>query len=342
MSNAKITPCSVFFDTLKKKAGISYKETAFLILSNKSLSNNLSPYSRAEDRTWLSRYVVHAPIEAIHEGYFADFDKSALRVIARLKSSKKKMDNNQILEMIGGKTAEAMMSALKVHNDDVSTYGNVLERLSFENYFTLSERTEIAMVLFLTAACTASVKESVEYAMNFAHSIRGADVATPLITPNSQAMMQETHRKEIQDCSTLGLIRVIDNFIMGSPHWMIADAVESDGDRSASDKGEGNDPIVYEIGSLATGKNSISDVAADVSGTHLRIWNDDGHWYAKDCDSRNGSSLIDGASRESIVLAPPKKERKGDFEFIEAEIHPGDEIILGTDTHFMVVAGIPS
>ena len=57
------TPCSVLFTSLKKHGGISYKELAGLILSGKPLSDGKSPVSRINDRTWISRFIVHAPAD---------------------------------------------------------------------------------------------------------------------------------------------------------------------------------------------------------------------------------------------------------------------------------------
>ena len=348
MATSNKTPCTVFFDTWKKHAGMSYKETASLILSTKSQPGTMSPASRAEDRTWLSRYIVHAPVDAIHEGYFAPFDSSALKVIARIKSSKRSSlaSSEAILGLLCGPAGEEMMAALRPYNDDAATYGNMLVRLKAEKTFTVNERTEIAMVLFLAAACTASVEKAVDAAIKFAKFIHGSDVGTPLITPDSQTAMQETRREKVEEAAVLGLVRVVDGYVMGAPHWLddgkgesaARDTDSEDGSRSDGDNGEV--PITV-IGSLATGARSISDVAPDVSAMHLLIWPESGHWYVQDCESKGGSALVDGATHEARVLAPPKKERPADFEFPTMEVRPGDELVLGADTRFIVIAGVP-
>ena len=81
-----ITPCSALFSAMKKQGGISYKELAGLILSGKPLSDGRSPVSRINDRTWVSRFIVHAPVGSLQDRYFCDFSVSALRIIARLKA----------------------------------------------------------------------------------------------------------------------------------------------------------------------------------------------------------------------------------------------------------------
>lgn len=329
------TPCTIFFDTLKKYAGMSYKETASLILSNKPQADALSPYDRINDRTWLSRYIVHAPVDTIHEGYFAPFDNSAVKVIARIKSSKKGSlaSSEAILDLLCRSAGEEMMTSLRPYNGDVATYGNMLSRLNMEKEFTVNERTEVGMVLFLAAACTASVEKAVDAAIKFAKFIHGSDVGTPLITPDYQTAMHEMRRDEVKNAAVLGLVRVVDSYVMGAPHWLDSGNDETDLDNVEI-------PITV-IGSLATGKRSISDVAPDVSAMHLLIWPEGGNWYVQDCESKGGSVIIDGATHEKRELAPPKKNRSADFEFPKVEVRPGDELILGADTHFIVIAGVP-
>ena len=65
-----ITPCSALFSAMKKQGGISYKELAGLILSGKPLSDGRSPVSRINDRTWVSRFIVHAPVGSLQDRYF--------------------------------------------------------------------------------------------------------------------------------------------------------------------------------------------------------------------------------------------------------------------------------
>ena len=84
--NNNPTPCGALFDVMKKHASISYKELAGLILSNRPLSDGRSPISRVGDRTWISRFIVHAPAGSLQERYFCDYDVAALRVMARLRS----------------------------------------------------------------------------------------------------------------------------------------------------------------------------------------------------------------------------------------------------------------
>lgn len=99
--NNNPTPCGALFDVMKKHASISYKELAGLILSNRPLSDGRSPISRVGDRTWISRFIVHAPAGSLQERYFCDYGVAALRVMARLRSrTNRPMRGSDVLVML--------------------------------------------------------------------------------------------------------------------------------------------------------------------------------------------------------------------------------------------------
>ena len=81
----ELTPCGVLFDVFKRRGGISHKELAGLILSDRPLSDGRSASSRAADRTWLSHFIVHAPVESLQPAYFRDWGLSAQRIMSRLR-----------------------------------------------------------------------------------------------------------------------------------------------------------------------------------------------------------------------------------------------------------------
>ena len=82
------TPCGALFDILKRFGGISHKELASMILSERPLADGRSPQSRSSDRSWVSRFVVHAPADASQERLFRDYGVAAQRVMSRLRTSR--------------------------------------------------------------------------------------------------------------------------------------------------------------------------------------------------------------------------------------------------------------
>lgn len=327
MAKNEATPCYVLFEMMKKYGGISNKDLASIILSGKPMFNGVSPASRAQDRTWLSRFIVNAPVEAIQENYFANFASSSLRIIARLASKKHGgLSSEHILEMVTGPQGEEMVAALQRCHQDVTLYQNILSRLDVDSGFTVSERAEIAVVLFVSAGCTASVRKAAHTAVEFSKAVHGAGMATPLITPISQPA--ESHMQIVGDgfaaATTLGLVRMVNGYLVGSPFWL--------------NEGKAG----TEIGALSLGEGAISDVENDVSGHHLRIWHEGDSWFAQGLGSKNGTVLISGLTHEEVAVELPEAQRESSAPAAEAvAIQPGDELVLGANTRFVVIEGIP-
>ncbi len=326
MMKDDLTPCEALFDIMKRYGGIINKELASLILSGRPLSDGISPVSRTDDKTWLSRFVVHAPIGSIQENYFADYSASALRVVSRLKAQKRTAFSSQrILDMICGEEGEEMVWALAKAHQDVSIYKNVLHRLSNESGFTVNERAEMAMVLLITAGCTANANRAASQVIDFAKRVHGAGMATPLITPKTPSCSANSRTTDHVQMPTFALMRLVDGFLSGNPHWL--------------------DPNIdgIEIGSLALGEGAINDVDPDVSGHHLLIWHsEEGEWLVKGLGSTHGTVLISGVDHAETVVEAPYDQRdiNSDTETV-VSIHPGDELLLASGTRFIVLEGIP-
>lgn len=313
------TPCAVLFDILKKHGGISNKELASLILSGRPLSDGRSPVSRVGDRTWVSRFIVHAPIGSLQERYFCDFGVSALRIVARLKSREgRTLSSDDVFDLIAGEPGRCMQNALVACHQDATVYRNMLDRLSEESGYTVDERAEIAMVLFVAAGCSGNVRKAVECTLDFSQSAYGR---RPVTSPSVSSECAGASSQGSGLC--LGLLRVMDGYVVGSPYWL---------DSSAG-------PV--EIGAFASDGNSISSVGPDVSARHVRIWQDEeGSWFAEGLGSSNGTVLVNGASGEPVVVEPPRVEQDG-FVSKPVAIRPGDELVLAKSTKFLVIEGVP-
>lgn len=324
MSAQTATPCSVLFATMKKRGGISYKELAGLILSGKPLSDGKSPVSRINDRTWISRFIVHAPAGSLQDKYFCDYGIGALRVVSRLRSKEGRgLSGEQVLDLVCGSDGAAMVEALRACRQDVSLYRNVVTRLLKGGRFTVDERAEIAMVLFITAGCTASVQRAAETALTFSQSVHGARLTTPATASPIEAQTERDAAGLPEPQLHLQLLRIVDGYVAGGPYWI-----------PPSEEGA-------EIGALALGETAIADVGAGVSAHHLRLWqNADGSWRAEGLGSRNGSVLRSGATLALTVIEPPRDERDG-FDAAPVEVRPGDELLLADDTVFLVLEGMP-
>ena len=301
------TPCGALFEVLKRSGGISHKELASLILSNRPLSDGRSPASRANDRTWLSRFVVHAPVGSLQPLYFRDFGMAAQGVMARLKSRHgKALSNESIVSMVCGESGQMLERALAEQRQDTTLYRNALERLAKGQGYSAGERAEAVLVLFIAAGCTANVRQAVGYALDYARAVHGGLTTTPMAAGSFASSVQVA-----QGPRRLGLMRIADGYVVGGVHWV---APELGG---------------IEIGSLVTGENDVVEVELDVSAQHARIWHDGERWMVRDLGSSNGTWVVDGASGEECRLGPEDSR----------EIQPGDELRLGSATVFVLVEG---
>lgn len=102
--------------------------------------------------------------------------------------------------------------------------------------------------------------------------------------------------------------------------------LQDDAAQDAAPAGEG-----CVVGLLATGAGDLTDVGADVSSRHLRVWRDEDAWWVMDLGSTNGSWLTP-ADGERVRLEPG----------VRREVRPADELALGAATTFVLVEGMPS
>ena len=68
-SQIKLTPCGAMFDIFKRAAHLSHIELCGMVLSSRPLADGRSPQSRAADRSWVSRFIVRAPVGTLQERY---------------------------------------------------------------------------------------------------------------------------------------------------------------------------------------------------------------------------------------------------------------------------------
>lgn len=321
---AELTPCGALFETMKRYGGISHKDLARLVLSGRPLADGKSPLSRCDDRTWVSRFIVHAPVGSLQDRYFADWGVAALRICARLRSRDgKNLSGQGVLDVVTGPGGSMMRTALHACYQDLALYDNVLERLVKGEGYSVEERSELAMVLFVAAGCSANVKRSCAYVLDYVRSVHGGRLETvpaAVMETGDEAAQQIDLRGQAQ---ALGLLRVVNGLVSGDLHWV---QPLSDG---------------IEIGALALGPNDIADVDSDVSGHHLRVWcNDQGAWCVEGLGSSNGTVLISGADDSQTEVEPPRGSGRAQTVG-PVEVHAGDELVLAGSTRFMLIEGMP-
>lgn len=311
------TPCCVMFEAFKEWGGLSYKELASLLLTDRPVWEGRSPKSRVDEKTWVSRYVVHAPIGSLSEYLFDDFEISARKVVARLKRTDGvALTNEQVAALFTGEAARRMKAALDVAGLDGALYVNVLRRIINLTDVAPNDRADLLVLHFLVTGCTNSPRRSADITLSYAQ--RTLDVSFKTTLPAVVDVDDAQQTQPVYLC----LLRVENGRIKGAPYYLNPGA-------------EGT-----EIGSLSTAPFAITDVEDTVSARHLHIWRaEDGRWFVQGLNSKNGTVLISGADRRRVVVEPPRAE-SAQFVPEPIEILPSDELILGRDTVFMVMEGV--
>lgn len=153
---------------------------------------------------------------------------------------------------------------------------------------------------------------AVDYVLAREARLAGPRVYTPASSALADPAPGEKDLPRERPVPSLGLLRVADGYVTGSIWWV-------------DPAGEG-----CVVGSLATGVADLTDVQADVSSRHLRVWREGDAWWAMDLGSTNGSWLTP-AGGERVRLEPG----------VRREVGPADELALGAGTSFVLVEGLP-
>lgn len=113
-SQVELTPCGAMFDIFKRAAHLSHIELCGLVLSSRPLADGRSPQSRAADRSWVSRFIVRAPVGTLQQRYFAEYGTSAARIMSQLALRQRNpMDSTAVINMVCGSAGEPMVRALE-------------------------------------------------------------------------------------------------------------------------------------------------------------------------------------------------------------------------------------
>lgn len=307
------TPSSYMFADLKRFAGLSNRDVARIVLTDRPILEGVSPRDRADERTFLSREIVHADPGYLPATFFVPFDVSAQAVSGRMVARLGTGARIRIEEHYARETADEFCAVLRAWGINDALYANALNRISSVRLASEQSRCTLYVLLFMATACLGDPLRAVDLAERFAIEKLGSGFSTQTVElglgerPVEQAAMR------------LGLARVVGGKMTGAVHPLSCGA-------------EGT-----VIGSLAADGDAIVDVENDVSRRHLRIWREGGHWYAQGLDSTNGTAVVSGDDRGTRVIEPPRRRRGAGWRPEPCEILPGDVLMLGASTRFLVL-----
>lgn len=103
------TPSSYMYSDLRSFGGITNKEAASELLTGRTLCGNGAPRDRINERTFLSRQIVHAAPSQVHPEFFGDFHQSAQTITSKIVSNlAKPCAYHEVIEHYGGVAAKEM------------------------------------------------------------------------------------------------------------------------------------------------------------------------------------------------------------------------------------------
>ena len=303
------TPSTVLYADLRSFAGIKNNDAAHILLSAKIGAGGKAPRDRVESRTYLSREVVHVAPENVDPSIFGDLYAGAQtlysRIIRRLNSPDAL---NEAMAHYSGPAAQQMEASLAAHNLDAQLYRNEVSRLQQVRLRAEQDRPLLLFMLFCFTGCLANPARAVSMVEDFAHHKLAQDLSTVSAVTEGEA-------GDVP--SSLGLLRIIGK--VAQPPLM-----------PLSKSGS-------VIGSLASGPGAITDVGADVSRSHARIWFDGNRWLCEGLGSTNGTYIILGSDKSAVVVEPPRSQRSSKVAYPPQELHESDTLCLGDSTRFLVL-----
>lgn len=314
-----MSPCGALFGFLKKHGHIKHAEAASLLLSGKPLADGKSALSRAEEPTWLSRFIVNAPQETLQPAYFADPAISVPRVISAMKrNGKHPCSSADILSLLDEYGKSDIANSLEPYGQAKRLFENSYTRIRRAQGLSENERLEASLFLIVSAAISGNVRQAVLRTLEYCRTSWGGITA---LTPDA-GFLPMGEARDKASIAPLGLLKTDGGYSSGTTYWVDPT------------------PEGSVIGSMALNESDISDVGPCVSAQHARIWRaPDGSWYVEDLDSTNGTEILRGTDRYVVASSVSAVEASvGNC----IELMPGDQLRLAGDTCFVVVAANPA
>ena len=292
------TPREVLFRVMKSELGISNKELAALIFSDKAVGG-LSPRERAMDPTRRRREFLEAKPneldaswELVPAGGYAD------ELLARCK---KRGNAETVVALLGGDAARDLRESLDAYELDGALYSNMVVRVEGSS-LPLRERALALLILFVETAVRGRPGEAIRLVMARERLLGGSELGTLGI----QAALASP-----APAARLALMRCEGSMLYPTRTYPLKE-----------------DEAGTVVGAMALEPGDVSDVGANVSRRHVHVWlGEDGLWRVKDLGSTYGSELVSGDSGKRFELG---------YEAVV--LGQSDRLILAGTTEFLVVA----
>ena len=311
------SPSSVMYAELKV-LGASNHDAALILLDGARSFGLVTVRDRIESRTQLSRCIVHVPPGAIDADLFRDYAQSVTVLLERFGATWRRRHRGEMMEVIAerlsGPTAETMQDALRAYGSDAGVYRNAVQRIESLRLQSQANRAKLHLLLLIVTGCKGDPVEAVRYVERYTEE----SFESVFVTPPAEVLSSE---RQQEASVTLWLVRVVAGRLKGADSLYRLSPGKSG----------------TEIGAFASAANAITDVDADVSRHHARIYCEDGHWYVIGLRSKNGTTVIGGDDKLVHVVEPPRRSRPHDYVPQPYEVFPMDTLCFGATTRFIVL-----
>lgn len=143
------TPSSYMYSDLRSFGGITNKEAARELLTDRILCGNGAPRDRINERTFLSRQIVHATPSQVHPEFFGDFHQSAQIITSKIVSNlANPCAYHEIIEHYGGVAAKEMGALLRHYSLDGNLYANAIRRINASPMSETSDKAVLLVMMF--------------------------------------------------------------------------------------------------------------------------------------------------------------------------------------------------
>lgn len=311
------TPSCALYTGLKSLGRINNGNAAQILMAGDARYGGRPISERLTVPSFISREIVHAKPGDLPEPLFVPFEQSARQILNLIMQNRG--SDPQSLSKIVKRYMEScvpdMQDALTNCGVDGMLFRNGVERIETADDSDIKDRLYIHLVFFIVTGCLGDPARAIEYTESFVSDQMLSTLGTVETTVTSFFSAAARPTGDIR----LGLLRVVGNSARPPLRPLSMD------------------PAGSIIGSLTGDENAITDVDSDVSRQHLRVWHQDGRWFAQGLDSTNGSFLISGIDRCRQVIEPARRDRPANFANTPVEIHNGDTLCLGATTRFLVI-----
>ena len=162
------TPSSYMYADLRSFGGISNKAAASDLLTEHTLYGNAVLRDRINERTFLSRQIVHATPDRAHPEFFADFHKSAQTITSKIVSNLgRPTAYDEVIHHYGEVASRGMAALLDKYSLDGNLYANGVHRINVSPMTKTHDKAVLLVMMFVVAGCLANPELAIEITRSF-------------------------------------------------------------------------------------------------------------------------------------------------------------------------------